>query len=120
MKERVRHITRRTGRTEHRTSRAELRSICVGWKNYFRLADTPGIFAELDEWIRHRLRALHLKHWKRGTTIFRELRRGASPSARPRRWRATDAAGGETRAMLINIAFPNRYFDQLDVPRLAA
>lgn len=28
----------------------------------------------LDEWIRHRLRAHQLKQWKRGTTLYRELR----------------------------------------------
>ncbi|MBU1932254.1 group II intron reverse transcriptase/maturase, partial [Patescibacteria group bacterium] len=66
MKERVRRITKRTrGRSIEQVAR-ELRSYLVGWKAYFRLADTPRIFRELDEWIRHRLRAIHLKHWKRG------------------------------------------------------
>ena len=27
----------------------------------------------LGEWLRHRLRAIQLKHWKRGTTIWREF-----------------------------------------------
>ena len=27
----------------------------------------------LTEWIRHRLRAVQLKHWRRGTTMYREL-----------------------------------------------
>ena len=36
--------------------------------------------AQLDEWRRHRLRAIHLKHWRCGTTIYRELvRLGAKP-----------------------------------------
>ena len=53
---------------------------------------------DLDCWIRHRLRALQLKHWKRGPTIFRELRaRGACPTTARSEWRATPAAGGETR-----------------------
>jgi hypothetical protein len=43
------------------------------------LAETHGILGDMDRWIRHRLRALHLKQWKRGTTAYRELRaRGAS------------------------------------------
>ena len=59
MKERVRIITRRTrGRSIVQVVQ-ELRSYLVGWKEYFRLADTPGIFANLDQWIRHRLRAIH-------------------------------------------------------------
>jgi len=120
MKERVRLLTRRTsGRSIEQTA-ATLRSYLVGWKEYFRLADTPRIFAELDEWIRHRLRAIHLKHWKRGTTIFRELRargisaRGAAKVAsNGRRW-------WHNSAMLVNVAFPISYFDQLGIPRLAS
>lgn len=120
MKERVRFITRRTGGRSIEQVCGRLRSYLLGWKEYFRLADTPGIFAGLDEWIRHRLRAIHLKHWKRGTTVYRELRarglsrRGAAKvAANTRRW-------WHNSAMLINVAFPISYFDQLGVPRLAA
>ncbi|NEI39182.1 group II intron reverse transcriptase/maturase, partial [Rhizobium leguminosarum] len=50
-----------------------------GWKAYFRLAQTPSVRQALDEWMRHRLRAIQLKQWKRGRTIFRELTaRGAN------------------------------------------
>ena len=31
------------------------------------------VWRVLDEWLRHRLRAIHLKHWKRGKTMHREL-----------------------------------------------
>jgi group II intron reverse transcriptase/maturase len=120
MKERVRLITRRTvGRSIQRVVN-ELRSYLMGWKGYFRLADTPNVFGELDEWIRHRLRAIHLKQWKRGKTIFRELRaRGLSElkaaivAANGRRW-------WKNSAKLIHVAFPIRYFDELGLPRLAA
>lgn len=62
MKDRVRELTRRSRSQSIASVVADLRSYLVGWKSYFRLADTPGVFATLDEWIRHRLRALHLKH----------------------------------------------------------
>jgi len=120
MKERVRLLTRRTvGRSMVQVC-AGLRSYLLGWKQYFRLADTPGVFASLDEWIRHRLRAIHLKQWKRGTTIFRELRaRGLSVANA-----ATVARNGrrwwKNSAQLINVAFPISYFDSLGVPRLAS
>ena len=120
MKDRVRLITKRTRGRSVVAVADELRSYLVGWTNYYRLADTPRIFSDLDEWIRHRLRALHLKQWKRGTTIYRELRaRGMSaPSAAQvaahgRRWWKTSAKG-------LNLALPTRYFDQLGIPRLAA
>ena len=120
MKEQVRRITRRTGGRSMEQVAARLRSYLLGWKEYFRLADTPKAFAQLDKWIRHRLRAIHLKHWKRGTTIFRELRaRGMSVAgaaivaSNGRRW-------WRNSAMLIHVAFPISYFDQLGVPRLAS
>jgi group II intron reverse transcriptase/maturase len=120
MKEQVRFITRRNGGRSIEQTAAKLRSYLMGWKAYFRLSDTPGIFAQLDEWIRHRLRAIHLKQWKRGATIFRELRaRGLSVvgaarvASNGRRW-------WRNSAKLINVAFPISYFDQLGIPRLAS
>jgi hypothetical protein len=50
-----------------------LRPYVRGWKAYFRLAQTPRVWRELDQWLRHRLRAIQLKQWKRGTTMYREL-----------------------------------------------
>jgi len=119
MKDRVREITKRNRGRSIREVVTELRGYLVGWKEYYRLADTPKVFSELDEWIRHRLRALHLKQWKRGTTIYRELRaRGMSErsaaqvAVNGRRW-------WHNSAMLVNIALPNTHFDQLQLPRLA-
>jgi RNA-directed DNA polymerase len=31
-----------------------LRSYIQGWKAYFRLAQTPRVWRELDQWLRHR------------------------------------------------------------------
>jgi group II intron reverse transcriptase/maturase len=119
MKERVRLITRRTGGRSIEQTAAALRSYLVGWKEYFRLADTPRVFAQLDKWIRHRLRAIHLKHWKRGTTIFRELRARGLPELAAKRVAANVRRWWKNSAKLINAAFPISYFDQLGIPRLA-
>ena len=120
MKERVRWITcRSAGRSIDQVA-GELREYLVGWREYFRLAETPRVLADLDGWLRHRLRALHLKHWKRGRVIYRELRaRGLSErhaaivAGNGRRW-------WHNSSLLLNRALPTRYFDQLGVPRLAA
>jgi RNA-directed DNA polymerase len=74
MKARVRATTVRNRGRAMKTVFAELRGYLKGWKEYFRLADTRSIVAELDQWIRHRLRTLQLKRWKRGKTVFKELR----------------------------------------------
>jgi len=119
MKDRVRKITQRSGGRSIPHVVGELREYLIGWRIYFQLAETPRIFRELDEWIRHRLRALHLKQWKRGTTIYRELRsRGMSDHAA-----AQVAANGrrwwKNSDKMIHLALPIQYFDQLQLPRLA-
>jgi len=120
MKDEVRRLTRPSRSQSIERVAADLRTYLTGWKNYFRLAETPKVFRELDEWVRHRMRALHLRHWKRGRVTYRELRaRGVSSDAAAqvaaytRRWWKTSATS-------LNAALPTSYFDQLGVPRLAA
>jgi group II intron reverse transcriptase/maturase len=120
MKARVRAITSRTGGRSLNRVAEELRSYLVGWKLYFQLAETPGIFDDLDKWLRHRLRAVQLKQWKRGTTVYRELRARNVPdrvaraaAAHARRWWAIASHGA------LQTALPTSYHDQLGVPRLA-
>jgi group II intron reverse transcriptase/maturase len=121
MKERVRAITSRNGGRSIVNVAAALRSYLVGWKAYFRLADTPRVFAELDQWLHRRLRMLMLKQWKRGRTMYRELqRRGVGGAALGmaarfgRRWWHVAAHKA------LHIALPGRYFDSLGIPRLAS
>jgi len=120
MKERIRLLTRRIGGRSIEQVCEQLRSYLNGWKQYFRLADTPRIFADLDAWIRHRLRAIHLKHWKRGPTIYRELRARGLPERAAAKVAGNGRRWWRNSALLINVAFPIRYFDELGVPRLAA
>jgi group II intron reverse transcriptase/maturase len=64
MKDRIRAITSRSGGRSIAHVVTELRRYLVGWRAYFRLADTPQVFARVEQWLHRRLRALHLKHWK--------------------------------------------------------
>jgi RNA-directed DNA polymerase len=119
MKERVRELTRRSAGRSLAQMCKPLGVYLRGWKAYFRLAETPGAFADIDGWVRHRLRAVQLKHWKRGRVIYRELKaRGMSDDA------ARRVAGNARRwwhnsAMALNMALPNDLFKRLGVPRLA-
>ena len=119
VKTRIRQITRRSRGRSLGQIAEQLRGYLLGWKSYFRLAETPSVFRDLDQWIRRRLRAIQLKHWKRGKTMYRELRaRGLSHfaarqvSSKPRCW-------WRNSANKIHIALPNKVFDQLGVPRLS-
>jgi group II intron reverse transcriptase/maturase len=120
MKARVRLITSRNGGRSMGAIAKELRSYLPGWKLYFQLAETPGVFEDLDQWLRHRLRTVQLKQWKRGTTASRELRARGVPdrvaragAAHARRWWATATHGA------LKTALPLSYFDRLGIPRLA-
>ena len=73
-KQRIRWLTRRScGRSLQQVA-DNLRPYLLGWKAYFTLSQTPAVWRKLDEWIRHRMRAIQLRQWKRGPTIYRELR----------------------------------------------
>ena len=96
-----------------------LRPYLLGWKAYFRLAQTPRVWRELDEWLRHRLRALQLKQWKRGTTMYRELRALGATHEVAHRVAANSRRWWRNSAKLLNSVLTVAYFDRLGVPRLS-
>jgi group II intron reverse transcriptase/maturase len=53
----------------------ELRSILLGWINYFRLSEVKGVFEALDSWIRRCLRCMRWRQWKRPYTRAKYLMR---------------------------------------------
>jgi RNA-directed DNA polymerase len=119
-KQRIREITSRNGGRSLAKVVEELRTYLLGWKAYFRLADTPGVFRDLDQWIARRLRMVQLKQWKRGSTAYREMRRRGLPewlalkAARfARSWWRVAAHGA------LNTAIPTKYLAELGLPRLA-
>jgi group II intron reverse transcriptase/maturase len=120
MKQRVREITARSGGRSMATVTKELKEYLTGWKQYFRRAETPSLFEDLDKWVRHRLRQVQLRQWKRGRTIYRELQRRGAPedvalkvAANSRRW-------WKNSGMALQRVLPTRYYDDLGVPRLAS
>lgn len=119
MKERVRQITSRSGGRSLVQVVAELRSYLLGWRGYFRLADTPNVFNGVDQWLHRRLRMLLLRQWKRGPTVYRELqRRGVSGAALGMAARFAGHWWRVAGHKALHIALPGRYFETLGVPRL--
>jgi RNA-directed DNA polymerase len=118
-KARIRQLTRRSGGRSMEQVVEKLRRYVLGWKAYFGLAQTPKVWRELGEWLRHRLRAIQLKHWKRPKTIYRELKAlGAKENV------AKQVAGNSRRwwrnsDRLLKTVLTIVYFDRLGVPRLS-
>lgn len=47
--------------------------IVRGWINYFRIGKMKQFMEELGEWLRHKIRVIVMKQWKRPKTIYRNL-----------------------------------------------
>ena len=118
-KARIRQLTRRSGGRSLGQVVEKLRPYLLGWKAYFGMAQTPKVWRRLDEWLRHRMRAIQLRHWRRSKTIYRELKAmGASEDV------ANQVAGNCHRWWrnsngVIKTVLTIAYFDQLGVPRLS-
>ena len=118
-KARIRQLTRRSGGCSMVQVVERLRPYLLGWKAYFALAQTPKVWRGLDEWLRHRLRAIQLKHWKRSSAIYRELKvLGAADGVAKqvagnsrRWWRNSDG--------LLKTVLTIAYFDRLGLPRIS-
>jgi RNA-directed DNA polymerase len=111
--DKLRRLTKRTRSGKLEDIIQEINTYIVGWIGYYRQAKTPSIYAELDGWIRRRLRQMIWKRWKKGTTRYRELVRLGVP----KRW-AQEGAGGRSpwhmsASPVINEALSNGYFRNL-------
>lgn len=76
MKNRIRELTVRGNRWSNPVREKKFRDYAKGWINYYWYADMKGLMKETDEWLRHRIRAVYWKQWKRARTrykIFRAL-----------------------------------------------
>ncbi len=74
MKKRLRELTARGNKWSNVEREGKLREYTTGWINYFCYADMKTLMAQTDEWLRHRIRAVYWKQWKKVRTRYRMLR----------------------------------------------
>ena len=90
-----------------------------GFAAYFRLVEVKGTFEKLDMWIRHKLRAIIWRQWKRvHTRATKLMQRGLDAE---RAWKsATNGRGPwwNSQASHMNHAFPVRYFETMGLMSL--
>jgi group II intron reverse transcriptase/maturase len=108
--EKLRRLTKRTRTGKLETILAEINCYLVGWVGYYRLANTPSVFAELDGWIRRRLRQLLWKRWKRGRTRYRELVALGVPRERAGLGAVGKSSWHMSKTPVINEALSNAYW----------
>jgi group II intron reverse transcriptase/maturase len=97
----------------------ELQPQLRGWAGYFSIAETRGVFDELDQWIRRKLRCMEWRKWKRprrrlqrltALGLDRERARSSAFNGRGPWWNAG--------ASHMNVALPTAYFRKLGLVSL--
>ncbi|MCF8155256.1 MAG: group II intron reverse transcriptase/maturase, partial [Rhodoferax sp.] len=112
-KARIRQLTRRSGGRSMEQVVQKLRPYVLGWKAYFGLAQTPKVWRELDEWLRHRLRSIQLKQWKRPKTMYRELKALGATEAVARQVAGNCHCWWRNSDRLLKTVMTIAYFDRL-------
>ncbi|MCD7715568.1 MAG: group II intron reverse transcriptase/maturase [Lachnospiraceae bacterium] len=117
MKNRLRELTTRGNKWSNAEREKKLREYTTGWINYFRYADMKTLMAQTDEWLRHRIRAVYWKQWKKVRTRYRMLRALHLPegkvhemaNCRKGTWRAAKMLNGAlTKTIIVSrLGYPS-------------
>ena len=75
MKNKIRELTDRHNGWGNEYRALKLTQFIRGWVNYFGMADMKRLLQSNDEWLRHRIRAIYWKQWKKVKTKFKELKK---------------------------------------------
>jgi RNA-directed DNA polymerase len=96
-----------------------LNPVLRGWMAYFRLTEVKNVLEELDGWLRHKLRTLLWRQWKRVYRRARNLMKAGIDKVRA--WKsATNGRGPwwNGGASHMNQAYPKNWFDRMGLVSL--
>ena len=120
MKNQIRELTTRGNKWSNLEREKKLREYTSGWINYYRYADMKSLMDKTDEWLRHRIRAVYWKQWKKVRTRYRMLKALNLPE-----WKIHELAncrkGVWRAAAMLNSALTKRIIvDRLGYPSMSA
>ena len=75
MKAKIKKLTGRSNGWGNDDRKLKLKQFITGWVQYFKLAGMKKLLQNMDEWMRHRIRALIWKQWKKIKTKYKNLRK---------------------------------------------
>jgi len=119
LEDKIREVLQGARGRSLRTVITELNPILRGWMAYFKLTETKRVLEELDGWIRHKLRCILWRQWKRPYTRARNLMKAGLTEERAFR-SAFNQRGPwwNSGASHMNQAFPKSFFDRLGLVSL--
>jgi RNA-directed DNA polymerase len=113
-KDKLKGILRRGRGKRLATVIEELKTVIRGWLNYYRYADIKGIFEELDQWLRRKLRCILWRQWKRPWTRAKRLmQRGLAKAHAFRSAYNSRGPWWNARASHMHLACPASYFSKV-------
>lgn len=107
------------GRNLRRFIKEELNGRIRGWGYYFRICAVKTLYEDLDQWIRHRLRNIIWRQWKRPRTRLKKLKACGLDEERARK-SAYNGRGPwwNSGASHMNQAWPKATFDRMSLVSL--
>jgi RNA-directed DNA polymerase len=119
LEDKVRDVLKGARGRSLRAVTTALNPILRGWMAYFRLSETKKAVEELDGWVRHKLRCILWRQWKRPYTRAQNLMKAGLTEERAFR-SAFNQRGPwwNSGARHMNQAFPKSFFDRLGLVSL--
>lgn len=119
LEEKIRRMQRQARGQSLKQVIEKLNPVLRGWMAYFQLTEVKRVLEELDGWLRHRLRALLWRQWKRVYTRARNLMKAGLDKARA--WQSATNGHGpwwNGGASHMNHAYPKSWFDRMGLVSL--
>ena len=117
MKNRIRELTNRSNGWGNEYRALKLTQFIRGWVNYFGMADMKKLLKETDEWLRHKIRAIYWKEWKKAKTKYKELK--ALGVEQEKAWICANMRNGNwycSGYFVLQTAFNNKKLRELGYP----
>ena len=119
MKDKIRELTNRNNGWGNEYRALKLTQFIRGWVNYFGMADMKNILSQTDEWLRHKIRAIYWKQWKKAKTKFKELKKLGVDGEKA--WICANMRNGNwycSGYFVLQTAFNNKKLRELGYPTL--
>lgn len=119
MKNKIRELTDRSNGWGNEYRALKLTQFIRGWVNYFGKADMKSLLRSNDEWLRHRIRAIYWKQWKKVKTKFKELKKLGVEEEKA--WICANMRNGNwycSGYFVLQTAFSNKKLRELRYPTL--
>ena len=117
MKDKIRELTSRSNGWGNEYRALKLTQYISGWVNYFGMADMKNLLKGTDEWLRHKIRTVSWKQWKKTKTKYKKLKELDVDAEKA--WKCANTRKGNWYSsgnFIVQTAFNNNKLRELGYP----